>query len=245
LNAFRPCAVVPTYDNPHTFRRVVEGLRAALPDVVVVDDGSGPEASGVVESIHRDGLAHAVRLDVNVGKGGAVKAGLAKARRLGFSHGLQVDADGQHNLGDVSAFLDAARSNPDAMVLGYPVFDQSAPWGRLAGRQITKLLTRLETGGRQIVDPMCGFRVYPLASVDTVGCGDRMDFDIDVAVRWVWRGLPVVNLPTKVRYVPLAEGGISHFRMFEDNVLITWLHIRLLVGALWRGLTWPLRAWRR
>jgi hypothetical protein len=174
-----------------------------------------------------------------------VQTGFAAAHALGFSHVLQVDADGQHDLGDVGTFLAAAREHPGVLVLGRPVFDETAPWGRRAGRELTRFLTHVETGGGQVADPMCGFRVYPLSAVAGLTCGRRMDFDIEVAVRLVWRGLSVLNLPTKVRYVSAAEGGVSHFRMFQDNVWITWLHIRLLFLALLRAFSWPWRALRR
>jgi glycosyltransferase involved in cell wall biosynthesis len=242
VTAFRPCAIVPTYDNPGTVRQVVERLREHLVDVIVVDDGSGPAGRAAVEQLGRDGLARTLRREKNGGKGAAVQSGFAESRALGFSHALQVDADGQHDLGDVRAFLEAARGDPAALVLGRPVFDATAPWGRRAGRELTRFLTHVETGGRRIADPMCGFRVYPLSAVANLTCGKRMDFDIEVVVRLAWRGVRVVNLPTRVRYLTPAEGGVSHFRMFEDNALITWLHIRLLLGAALRALTWPLRA---
>jgi glycosyltransferase involved in cell wall biosynthesis len=224
---------------------VVERLRERIPDVIVVDDGSGSEGRAAVEALGRDGLATTIRRETNGGKGAAVQTGFAAALELGFSHVLQIDADGQHDLDDVAGFLDAARGHPAALVLGRPIFDDTAPWGRRAGREVTRFLTRLETGGNQVADPMCGFRVYPLHSVADLRCGSRMDFDIEVVVRLVWRGIRVVNLPTKVRYVPAAEGGVSHFRMFEDNVWITWLHVRLLFLAALRAVSWPWRIlWR-
>ena len=233
---------MPTYNNPRTVRRVVERIRERLPDVIVVNDGSGPEGRAAVEDIGRAGLAHIVHREKNGGKGAAVKTGFATARELGYSHALQVDADGQHNLDDVPAFLAAARERPDALILGRPIFDETVPKVRLAARQITVFWTHVETLGRKIVDPMCGFRVYPLASVTGLKCGDRMDFDIEVAVRLVWAGVPVVNLPTKVRYISAADGGVSNFRMIEDNAKITWLHIRLVFGAVGRLLSAPFRA---
>lgn len=241
---FRPSAIVPTYDNPRTIRRVVERLREHLADVIVVDDGSGPDARGVIDDLARDGLARVVRLASNRGKGSAVKAGFTEAQRLGFTHALQIDADEQHDLNDVPTFLDAARTDPTALVLGFPVFDRSVPWGRLAGRQLTIFCTRLETGGRQIVDPMCGFRVYPLAAVAGLRLGGRMDFDIETAVKLVWLRTRVINLPTKVRYLPVSDGGVSHFRMFEDNLRITWLHTRLICAGLLRLLARPLNLLR-
>jgi glycosyltransferase involved in cell wall biosynthesis len=245
VTAFHPCAVVPTYDNPRTVRTTVEGLRKHGLAVIVVDDGSGPEGRAAVEALGREGLAEVIRREVNGGKGAAVQAGFAAARRLGYTHVLQIDADGQHDLGDVATFLETARQRPDALVLGRPVFDESAPWGRLAGRQITRFLTHVETGGLRVGDPMCGFRVYPLDAVAELACGPRMDFDVEVVVRLVWKGLPVVNLPTRVRYLTAEEGGVSHFRMFWDNARFVWLHLHLLPEAALHALTWPLRAMGR
>jgi glycosyltransferase involved in cell wall biosynthesis len=224
---FRPCAVIPTYDNPDTVRAVVESVRAWLP-VIVVDDGSAAAGRAVVDAIGNDELAIIHHREQNGGKGAAVTSGFMLAREHGFSHALQVDADGQHTLTDIPRFIDAARADPSALILGAPSYDESAPKGRLIGRQITRFWTNIETYGRVIDDPMCGFRVYPVAPACAVAvvCGQRMDFDIEVAVRLVWAGLPVVNLPTEVRY---PEGGVSHFHLVRDIVRISWMHSRLVV----------------
>lgn len=253
MTAFRPCMLIPTYDNPATIRRVVEKVRAHVSDVVVVNDGSGPEGRAACEAIAKDGLAHVVHRAKNGGKGAAVKSGFAAAHELGFTHAFQVDADGQHNLDDIPRFLEVARANPDALILGAPVFDESAPAARQAGRKITIFWVNFETGGSVIQDPMCGFRIYPLADAARVKVpSDMMDFDPEVAVRLVWRGVPVINLPTKVRYVSREEGGVSHFRLFKDNFLISWMHTRLclqkifgtMVGNKYRGTVRQLEAGR-
>ncbi len=62
----------------------------------------------------------------------------------------------------------------------------------------------------------------------------RFDFDPEVAVRLAWRGVPIINLPTPVRYPTAEEGGISQFRYLRDNSLLTWMHIRLFLGFLLR-----------
>ncbi len=235
--AFRPCALVPTYDNPATIEAVVRAARAHVADVVVVDDGSGPAGREAVARLGRDGLAHIRHRDENGGKGAAVKTGFHFARALGFTHAIQIDADGQHDIARVPAFLDAARAAPDTLVLGYPEYDADAPRGRRFARKITKFWVDVETWSKRIQDPMIGFRVYPLAAVDVADrCGDRMDFDIEVAVRLAWARVPIVNLPIAVRYLTAAEGGVSHFRMFRDNVRISWLHTRLTTIAVFRGL---------
>ena len=236
--SFRPCALVPTFDNPATIRGVVERLRVHLPDVLVVDDGSGDAGRAAVAALAELGLAKVARRERNGGKGAAVKTGLQLARELGYTHALQVDADGQHALDDVPRFLAAAREHPEALVLGAPVFDESAPAGRRMGRRFTQMWTNLETFGRVVHDPMCGFRVYPVEAALLAGAwGDAMDFDPEIAVRLVWRGLPVANLPTRVRYFTREEGGVSHFRMLRDNALISWMHTRLVLGALLRLVT--------
>jgi glycosyltransferase involved in cell wall biosynthesis len=242
---YRPCVLVPTYDNPATIRAVVESARQYVDDVVVVDDGSGPEGRQAVEELARQSLAHVVHRERNGGKGAAVKTGLFAARDIGCTHALQVDADGQHEVTDIPRFLEASRRAPDTLVLGAPVFDASAPKSRLIGRKITQFWTNLETFGRVIHDPMCGFRVYPIEPAIAVRArGDAMDFDPEIAVRLVWRGVPVLNIPTRVRYVTAEEGGVSHFRMGRDNLLISWMHTRMVFGALVRL---PLRMgrWRQ
>jgi polyprenyl-phospho-N-acetylgalactosaminyl synthase len=240
----RFCAVVPTYENPRTVRGVVERLRVHLETVIVVDDGSSPDGRAVVEALGRDGLAHVVRRDRNGGKGAAVKDGLLAARALGRTHALQVDADGQHALDDVPRFLEAARAEPDALVLGCPLFDANAPRSRVRGRAISRFWCDLETAGRTIADPLCGFRVYPVDPALRAGSrADRMGFDAEIAVRMVWLGCRVVNLPTRVRYLTAEQGGISHFRMFRDNVEISWSHTRLCTEAILRVLSGrPLRS---
>lgn len=247
MSEVRICGVIPTYDNPATVRGVVERLRVHVPDVVVVDDGSGPEGRAAVEALGREGLAHVIHRARNGGKGAAVKTGLREARERGFTHALQVDADGQHDLDDVPRFLETAREHPEALILGQPVFDDTAPRSRRVGRRITAFWVRLETGGDVIGDAMCGFRVYPVEPALAAGTrGDAMDFDPEVAVRLVWAGLAVINLPTRVRYLERDEGGVSHFRMFRDNLAIAWMHSRLMVrrvfGLLFGGLFRRMRA---
>jgi glycosyltransferase involved in cell wall biosynthesis len=243
---FRPCVVIPTYDNPDTIRAVVEQVRAVMPGmaIIIVDDGSAAPGRAVVDALAREGLAIVHHRARNGGKGAAVTTGFELAHAHGYTHALQVDADGQHALEDIPRFLEAARAQPFALILGAPIYDASAPKGRLIGRQITRFWTNIETYGRVIDDPMCGFRVYPVAPALEIArrCGRRMDFDIEIAVRLVWEGLPIVNLPTKVRYL---EGGVSHFHLIQDNVRISWMHSRLVVRSWLRFLAPRRRASRQ
>jgi len=215
---------------------VVAALRAADLPCLLVDDGSGEvcarELDRLAATVPQTAL---VRLGVNGGKGAAMLAGFSAAWQRGYSHALQVDADGQHALADVPAFIAAARAAPAALICGRPLFDRSMPAGRRYGRYLTHGLVWLNTLSFAIPDSLCGFRVYPLASVLRLMAeeyiGRRMDFDVEIIVRMYWRGVPMRWLPTAVTY-PLD--GVSHFRMLRDNARMVALQLRLFGGMLLR-----------
>jgi len=232
MSAFRVCALVPTYDNPETIRRVVEEIRRELPSVFVIDDGSAPPGEEACRSLEVAGLATRIRIDKNRGKGAAVRHGLQVAASAGFTHAFQIDADGQHDLGEIARFVQAARELPDGAIFGAPIYDDSVPTVRRLGREITRFWVDLEVGRGVVGDAMIGFRVYPIAETLALPLrANRMSFDVEVAVLLAWAGVPIVNLPVKIRYLTAAEGGRSHFRPIQDNVRLSWLHSRLCTGA--------------
>jgi len=246
VSTFHACAVVPTYDNPQTVERVIDEVCRHVPTVIVVDDGSHEPARSVLDRVGAKPGVVLVRHTANQGKGAAMKSGLAEANRREFTHALQVDADGQHELSDIPRFLASAREAPKALVLGTPQFDESRAPMRGFGHWFTSLWTKIETASTAIDDPQCGFRVYPVPAACAAKVrGNRMDYDLEVAVRMRWAGAPVINLPTPVRYLDAADGGVSHFHMGRDNLLITWMHTRLVTLAIvrwaWSAIQWPLR----
>jgi polyprenyl-phospho-N-acetylgalactosaminyl synthase len=232
----RFCGLVPTFDNPRTVRSVVERLRAHVADIVVVDDGSGTAGEAACAELARDGLAVVHRVPRNRGKGAALKAGFALAQQRGFTHALQVDADGQHDLAQAPAFLQAATATPEALVLAYPVYDHTAPAVRLALRKLTRFWVDVEVGRKGLIrDALIGFRVYPLASTLRVGArGNRMEYEVEIAVRMARAGVPILNLPVGVRYLARDEGGVSHFRPFADNLRLSWMHARICTAMSMR-----------
>jgi glycosyltransferase involved in cell wall biosynthesis len=244
---FKPCIVVPVYNHEHAISAVLAGLLRHDAPCILVDDGSGAACAGVLDAL---ALAHPqrvtlVRLAQNQGKGAAVLSGFVHAARLGFSHVLQIDADGQHRTDDVPKFLAQARAHPDAIIAGHPVYDDSVPKARLYGRYATHIWVWINTLSFDIKDSMCGFRVYPVAPVNALAArhaiGRRMNFDTDILVRLFWDGLKVINLPTRVAY---PADGVSHFRVWRDNVLISWMHTVLFFGMLPRIPKLLARKWR-
>ncbi|MBH2034863.1 MAG: glycosyltransferase family 2 protein [Pseudomonadales bacterium] len=238
-----PCAIIPVYNHETAITAVVDAVLGSGLPCILVDDASDPVCAKVLDHLARRENVFLIRLTANQGKGGAVMTGLREASRLGFSHALQVDADGQHDLLDVSVFIEQSRAHPEAVICGYPQYDASVPKGRLYARYLTHVMVWINTLSLQIRDSMCGFRVYPvpptLALINSAKIGKRMDFDSDILVRLAWRNQPMHWLPTKVHY-PLD--GVSHFRLFHDNVLISSMHTRLFFGMLLRA---PVILWRR
>jgi|SRR5688572_754130 glycosyltransferase involved in cell wall biosynthesis len=234
----RLALIVPFYNHEHAIRQTVAGLKVYGYPCWLIDDGSDARCMSVLEQIALDESAWLtlIRCPVNRGKGIAVIAGFTAAHAAGCTHALQVDADGQHDFTAIPRIAALASDNPDAIITGVPVFDDSAPASRRIGRKLTTLWVRINTLSSRIEDAMCGFRVYPLAPIVRLaargGCGSRMEFDPEILVRAVWEGMPVVSMPTRVTY-PLD--GISHFKMWRDNVRISWMHTRLFFGMLWRA----------
>lgn len=241
----KPCAVIPVYNHEHALPQVLAALQDAGLPCVLVDDASSAACAAVMDALATQPDVHLLRLPLNQGKGGAVMAGLREAARLGYSHALQVDADGQHDLAAVAAFLELSRREPQALVCGYPQYDASVPKGRLYARYLTHVWVWINSLSLQIRDSMCGFRVYPLpatlALIDSVSLGRRMDFDPEILVRLAWRNQPMRWLPTRVHY-PLD--GLSHFRLWHDNALISKMHAKLFFGMLLRAPLILARRWR-
>ena len=236
--------IIPSYNTgSDLLSRTVAGAMAEWGPVWVVLDGSNDGSGAALAGV--PGL-HLIALPRNRGKGAALRVALSRAAAAGFTHALSMDADGQHPAGSIRAFMAASVAAPDAVVLGVPQFGPDAPSLRVQGRRISNWWANLETLWAGIDDSLCGFRVYPIRPLLTAMARSsgmrRFDFDPEAAVRLLWQGVPAVNLPAPVRYIVPEEGGVSHFKYGRDNALLTWMHIRLMLGFLPRA---PLLAWRR
>lgn len=241
--SFKPCLIIPCYNHGATMAGVLARLRPFGVPVLVVDDGSDAATQQTLQRLAAtDALVTLYRLPRNAGKGEAVMHGMREAQRAGFTHALQVDADGQHDLCDVLHFLALAAANPVAVIAGRPLYDDSVPKARLYGRYLTHVWVWIETLSFAIADSMCGFRCYPLAAtvslLERVQIPRRMDFDIEIIVRLYWDGLAIINQPTRVIY---PQGGLSHFDALHDNIRISKMHARLALGMLQRA---PRLLWR-
>jgi glycosyltransferase involved in cell wall biosynthesis len=231
--------LLPSYNpGPRVFATVRAALGHWSPVWVVVDGSTDGSAARLLEMAAVEPGLRVLVLPENRGKGAAVLHGIRAALEGGFTHALIMDSDGQHPAERIPAFMQASMREPAAMVLGLPLFDSSAPALRVRGRRISNWWANLETVWSGIGDSLYGFRVYPLAALEDVMRHQvwmrRFDFDAEAAVRLCWRGIRPINLPAPVRYFRPDEGGVSHFRYWRDNVLLTWMHCRLFCGFLLR-----------
>ena len=231
--------IIPSYDTGPLVLTTVRAARRAWTPVWVVVDGSTDGSAELLRDLAASDPG--LRVDVlprNVGKGAAVLHALEAANAAGFTHALTMDADGQHPAGLIDTFMRASIARPDAMILGRPIFGAEAPMLRVRGRRLSNGWTDVETLGAGIGDSLYGFRVYPIAPLLEVMRSHRwmrrFDFDTEAVVRLAWRGVTPINIDAPVKYLRADEGGVSHFRYGRDNVLLTWMHFRLLCGFVLR-----------
>lgn len=232
-----PIVVIPIYNHPETIEQLVDQITEMEYPCFIVDDGSDEKTRTIVEHIAgENGLVQAFHRQQNGGKGRAVYDGLKWSREHGYTHAVLIDADLQHDPRDIPRFVERARNAPNSLIIGKPEFDETIPPARRYGRILSQVWVWIETLSTDIHDPLCGYRCYPikrtLKIMDREHVGCRMEFDAELAVRFQWNGGKVVNLETPVRYYP---DMVSHFRMFVDNIRISWMHFRLFFGMIFRA----------
>lgn len=231
------CVLLPTHNHVTALDAILTRLEEFSVAAIVIDDGSTPENGERIAAIcarHID--VECQRHAFNGGKGFAVMCGLAIAREMGFTHAIQIDADGQHDLNSVDALIQAAQNAPQAIVTGVPQYDATIPRVRRIWRPFTNFWVHINTLSFAIDDAMCGFRVYPVvATLDLVRSSvrsRRMDFDIEVLIKAYWKRMEIVSVPVKVIY---PNGNFSNFDLFRDNVLLSLMQARLFFGMLLRA----------
>ncbi len=231
--------LIPSYNTGPRLVKTVRAALAAWAPVWVVIDGSTDDSEAQLAAFAADQPdLRILRVSPNRGKGGAVLFGAQAAEKMGFTHILTMDSDGQHPATEIKRFMEASAAAPSALVLGVPQFGPEAPKSRVYGRKVSNFWANLETLWGGVKDSLFGLRVYPIKDLRAVmewhPFARRFDFDPEVAVRLCWRRLPMKNLPCPVRYFTEEEGGVSQFRYVRDNVLLTGMHVRLMFGFLWR-----------
>ncbi|MBN1418139.1 MAG: glycosyltransferase family 2 protein [Planctomycetes bacterium] len=225
----RVCAVLPVYNNERTIGRVIDGVLAELPDLIVVDDGSTdgtrPCLDGLAEGREGRPPIDVIRFPENRGKGAALIAGLQRASSRGFDVAITIDGDGQHDPRDIPRLLEGVRQAPEAIIIGSrPMRTAGAPFKSRFGLACSNAAIRLQTGVR-LEDSQSGFRAYPIAPILALGLRpSRFEFEVEIVVRAAWAGIPIRSAAVGVTY---PEDRVTHFRPLQDFARIARLHLRL------------------
>lgn len=244
--------LLPSYNSGTRLTAVVrEVLPLGWPVIVVIDGSTdGSEREVLAMAGFHENLSVICR-PTNQGKGAAVLEGARVALDRGFTHALVMDSDGQHPAGSIATFMEVSMRNPEALIVGEPIFPDNIPRERLHGRKLSNGLVWVELLGRGINDVLFGFRVYPLtpllAALKDRSGGRRYDFETEAAVRLAWAGIMPVNVRAPVRYLSREEGGISHFHYVRDNARLVIMHVKLLAELFlfrWPALLRHRRAWK-
>ena len=233
MSWFHPCFIIPCYNHGHTVPEIIDALQTFAYPIIVVDDGSDAITKDILTQLSQNPLVEVITLPHNKGKGYAVMAAIKHAAKQNYSHAIQIDADGQHDLTAVNELLITAHQYSTALISGKPIYDDSVPKSRLYGRYITHFWVWIETLSFTIKDSMCGFRCYPIDPIIHVlnhhNFSHRMEFDTEIMVRFYWNNGDIKFINTKVIY---PEDGISHFDALWDNLKISWMHTKLFLGML-------------
>jgi glycosyltransferase involved in cell wall biosynthesis len=223
----RVAIVVPVYNHAHLLRPVVIAALRVSSCVLVVDDGSTDGVAEALAGLEVRLLRHAV----NKGKGAAIMTGVTEAERLGMTHVVTIDGDGQHDPDDFRAFLPEIEKAPNAILVGVRDFDETTPWLSRFGRGFSNFWLRLQTGCAAH-DAQSGFRAYPIAFLRRLKLRETgYPFEVEVLVKAAWAGIPLKEVAVTVFYPPPGE-RVSHFSLFLDNLRLAWLNTRLTTRAL-------------
>ncbi len=228
-SAERVWAAVPVFNNRDTVRAVVTACKAVVPNVVVVDDGStDADVAGLLNGLEITFLKH----ERNRGKGAAILTASRFIEERGGSYMITIDADGQHDPGDIRKFLPLLPAEENAVVVGIRDFNiENVPASSRFGRAFANFWLRVETG-EVLDDCQSGLRAYPVRHLNRLRFrGAHYDFEAEVLAKAAWAGLAFIPVGIGVRY-PKAAERVSSFRPFLDNLRLTHTHVLLLLRRL-------------
>ena len=215
--------LIPAYEPDGRLLDLVGDLQSGLRhhdmdgEIVLVDDGSGPQYAGLFISLAVAG-ARVLSYGENRGKGSAVKYGLDWVRRNRPGQAVVcVDADGQHRPSDVLRV--AAAVAPGRIVLGARHFAGSVPVRSRIGNSACRAVFAAATGVR-MVDTQTGLRGYPSGLVRWLGTvpGERFEWETSVLLAAVDEELALVEVGIDTVYDPRFHA--SHFRPVRDSALV-------------------------
>jgi glycosyltransferase involved in cell wall biosynthesis len=218
------CVAIPAFNPDRSLTEVVEGLRGAgCERIVVVDDGSAPASRGVFAEL--EGRCTVLRHAVNLGKGRALKTAL-NACLVAFPDApgvVTADADGQHAAEDVARVAKELTRGANALVLGCRSFAGDVPLRSRVGNVLTRWVFRLLVG-RTVTDTQTGLRGLPRAVIPELlrVPGERYEYEMNVLLAAKRLEIPIAEVPIRTIYVDGNRS--SHFNPLLDSMRI-WFQL--------------------
>lgn len=227
------CVIIPTYNNATTIRRVIEDVEKHCSSIIVVNDGSTDDTAAILQSIPSP--IEVVSYPDNRGKGYALVTGFKKAKALGYTHAITIDADGQHFADDIPCFIEGLKHNPEGFIVGCRnLTEENMPRQNTFANRFSNFWFRLQTG-INLPDTQSGYRLYTLSSLKGLNLiTSRYESELELLVYAAWAGVDITSVNVKVYYPP-AEERVSHFRPIYDFFRISVLNTVLCLGALLYG----------
>lgn len=227
------CVIIPTYNNAQTVGAVITSVLDQTSSLIVVNDGSTDETARVLESFG-DGIT-VLSYPENKGKGYALRKGFEYALEKGFKYAITLDSDGQHYASDIPAFINALEHHPHTLITGSRNLNHDhMPGKNTFANKFSNFWFTVQTAKR-LPDTQTGYRLYPLPEIRNMRLfTSRYETELEILVRSVWRGIPVINIPVNVHYPPEGE-RISHYRPFTDFMRIFLLNTVLTFMAVFYG----------
>ncbi|MBK6344748.1 MAG: DUF2062 domain-containing protein [Bacteroidales bacterium] len=231
------CIIIPTYNNRATLAGVVEDALAYTSRIIVINDGSTDGTADVLDRFTGIDILHN---EVNRGKGYSLRKAFRFALEKGYDYAITIDSDGQHLVRNVPVFLKKSMEHPDALIIGSRDMNvDNVPLKSSVGKQFSNFWITVMTG-LKLSDTQSGFRLYPIRRLaGTRFISSRFEFEVEVIVKSVWKGLEVETVPVEVYYAPEGE-RISHYRPFVDFMRISLLNVLLVTLSLF--VFWPKKA---
>ncbi|MBP5288918.1 MAG: bifunctional glycosyltransferase family 2/GtrA family protein [Clostridia bacterium] len=238
--------VIPAYKPDEKLPGVIRGLRdAGVTDVLVVNDGSGPDFDPVFREVESLGCTLLVH-EVNRGKGAALKTAF---RYLSEKNRETVictaDADGQHLPKDIAACLAEAEAHPGTLVIGGRGFTGNVPLRSRLGNAFSRHTFHLFTGAK-VHDTQTGLRAFSPDLLPLVAnvAGDRYEYEMQMLCDAAKAKIPVREIPIETVY--LEDNASSHFNALRDAMRVYGILLKNGTGVLYQifsfivssGLAW-------
>lgn len=229
LDRLNCIVILPTYNNAQTILQVIENVHEYSNHIMVVNDGSSDATHELLTN--RDDIILIEYADnKNRGKGFALKTALRRATEIGYRYAITMDSDGQHFANDIPNFIEAIEQEPDSLIIGSRNLQADGmPSKNTFANKFSNFWFKVETW-KTLSDTQSGYRLYPLTRIKNMRFfTPRYEFEVEIIVRSVWRGINAFNVPIKVLY---PKDRVTHFRPLQDFTRISILNTILVTLAL-------------